>query len=106
MTITEKSTYVITCTFYDETDTKVNAVATWSLYNALGDIVNSRSAVSLPVVGGVATIVLTGNDLALTAGESGKRRLLIAATYDSSNGTGLTLKKEYSFTISNLVTVT
>lgn len=106
MNITEKSTCIITCTFRDETDALATiASATWSLYNTANAIVNSRSSVALSVVGGVGTIVLTGNDLAIGSGDSGKRRLLVEATYNSTNGVGLYLKKEYSFTITDLVTV-
>ncbi len=107
MTITEKSTYVVTCTFYDETDIKVTPKAcTWTLTDLNGNVINSRSAVSLPVVSGVATIVMTGDDLAIASSRDGRRKLLIAATYDSTNGTDLSLKKEYNFTITNLSSVT
>lgn len=46
-------------------------------------------------------------DLALTAaGDNGKRRLLIEATYSSTEGSNLPLKKEYAFTVSGIIAVT
>ena len=61
----EQSTYVITASFTDETGAAVvpNSV-TWTLVNGDGQVVNSRSAVSVTPASSV-TIVLSGDDLDL-----------------------------------------
>jgi len=107
MTVNERSTLAILVEFFDETGAAVTPTsASFSLVNEDGDIINSRNAVSVTPAAGSAVIVLTGADLALTAGENGKRKVLVQALYNSTNGTGLAIRKEYSFTVGNLVAVT
>jgi len=69
-----------------------------------GDIINSRSDISATAATTI-NIVLSGNDLAMEDNDSGKRLVLVEATYTSSYGTGLPLKKEYPFTIDRLTGV-
>ena len=107
MQVEEKSTLAILVEFFDETGTAVTPTsASFTLTNEAGSIVNSRNQSAISPADGSAVVVLTGNDLALTAGENGKRKLLVLATYNSTNGSGLSLRKEYDFSVINLVGVT
>jgi hypothetical protein len=99
----DRSTYVVTAAFTDETGAAVTPSAvTWSLFNETGGVVNSRSAVSATPAASVA-IVLSGADLA--AADGSRRVLLIEATYDSTNGTGLTLRDSVTIVVDDLVGV-
>ena len=93
----EQSTYVITASFTDETGSAVvpNSV-TWTLLNGDGQIVNSRSEVSVTPASSIV-IVLSGDDLDLDDGET--RKIRIDAVYDSTNGTNLPLKDSETFAI-------
>lgn len=106
MTVNEESTLVVLCEFLDEDGLAVTPTsASWTLTDEDGNVVNSRSAVALSPSVGSATVVMTGADLAMTPGHNGKRKLLVEALYNSTRGTGLYLKKEYAFSITNLVGV-
>jgi hypothetical protein len=99
MTIVEKGTYVVTATATDAAGASVTpSAATWSLYDSRGNIINSRSAAPLTFTAGVAKIVLSGNDLAISTGDN-KRTLLVEATYTSTEGSGLPLKRTHDFYI-------
>lgn len=103
----EKSTYIITASFYDESETLVtpNSGLTWKLTDENGTVINSRSSVALTSASTV-NIVLSGDDLALgNAARSGKRYVTITGTYDSSLGSGLYIKEQVEFEIDNLVSV-
>jgi len=101
----EKSTYVITASFFQEDDTSVVPESiTWTLTDDSGTVINDRSQVSVTPASSV-NIVLTGDDLAI-GGSSKKRIVTIEAVYNSSlYGDGLTLKKAASFTINDLVAI-
>ncbi len=106
MAAVEDGTYVITARFTDENSAAVVPSAiTWTLLGLDGNVINSRTKVAVAVPATTISVVLSGNDLALTASDSGDRRLLVEATYTSSLGTGLPLKKEYNFSIDNLAGV-
>jgi hypothetical protein len=102
---TEESTYIVTVSFFDTARTPVTPrIASWTLKDQDGAIVNNRDAVDLTPLGTTATIVLTGDDLALPDTNKPTRYLLIEALYDSTlYGTDLHLREEGKFTISNLV---
>ena len=107
MTLREKavegSTYVITASFFDENDTAVvPASILWSLTDARGDVVNSREDVAVAVPAAVIDIVLSGDDLAVTTGQSPFRRLRVNATYNGPAGPATPLVDEVRFTISAL----
>lgn len=105
---TERSTYIITASFTDEDGDPVtpNAPLTWTLTDRDGNVINSRSAVTIAPDTSV-DIVLTNNDLAIGTGASSRMYvLLIEGTYDSTLGSGLSLRDEARFTIDNLVKVT
>jgi hypothetical protein len=106
----EKSTYVITANFKDEAGQDVTPTsATWTLTDEDGTVINSRQAVAISPLAASVDIVLTGADLAVDTGFSGdaqERVFTIEAVYDSSLGTGLTLKAEARFNVDNLIAVT
>ena len=94
---TERGTYVITASFYDESEAAVtpNSV-TWTLTDGYGKVVNSRSAVAATPSTSV-DIVLSGDDLDLDDGE--QRILRVDADYDSTYGSGLPLISSVSFLV-------
>lgn len=102
----EESTYAITISFTDDTGAAVVPTsATWTLTDAQGTVVNSRSAVTISSLAASKTIVLSANDLSL-AGYFGKDRILtVEAVYTSSLGSGLPMKQEVRFTITDLLNV-
>lgn len=101
---TEESTYVVTVAFRDESGASVIPTAvTWTLTNEIGTVINSRDDVVATPASSI-NIVLTGDDLSV--GENGvKRILVVSATYNSTYGTGLSLKAAATFDIENLVAV-
>lgn len=97
-----RSTYVVAVSFYDEDgDAAVPSAIHWSLKNADGEIINSRSGVAVAVPAAAINIVLSGNDLALESAdaESEVRYLVVTATYNSTLGTGLPLVGVYEFRV-------
>jgi hypothetical protein len=112
LAVTEESTLVITGVFKDEEDATVtpNEAPTWTLTNAAGTVINSRSAEPLDVSSSY-TIVLTGDDLALTAGEAAgtlaysPRRVAVVWLYDSDAGEDLHGTEEIRFRVAHLAGV-
>jgi len=103
----EESTFIITVSFLDEDNSSVTPTAiTWTLTDKDGNIINSREDVSIST-GTSVDVVLTGDDLSLQSTESkkAKRVLTISATYNSDAGTGLSLKDEVTFYVTDLVAV-
>ncbi len=102
----EKSTYVVTASFTDAAGAAVvpDSIA-WTLSDMAGNVINSRSAVAIAVPAASVDIVLSNLDLALTAGVSNRRKLLVAAVYDSDEGDNLPLKQECEFDIIPLTNV-
>ena len=90
--------------FYDQTTPPAVVTpqsATWTLTDAAGNVVNSRSAVSITPASTIV-VVLSGNDLSITAGDDGRRALLLEWVYDSSLGRDLPGKEVVYFTITPL----
>jgi hypothetical protein len=107
MAAIEEGTYVITARFTDENGAaEIPTAITWSLLDLDGNVINSRNKVVIAAPATTVTVVLSGNDLSLTASDSRDRRFLVEATYTSTLGAGLPLKKEYNFSIDGLVGVT
>lgn len=103
----ERATYAIQVSFTDETGAAVvpNAGLTWTLLKSDGSIVNGRANVAVASASTI-TIVLHGDDLALTAGERSKSRtVLIQGTYNSTLGTNLEIKDTVKFPIVDLLGV-
>jgi hypothetical protein len=103
----EESVYAVTVAFLDDTSAAVTpSAATWTLTDTAGTVVNSRSAVAISPLSTSATIVLSGNDLALSSTLRGTTRvLLVEYTYTSSLGSNLPGKDEVVFVIDSLVGV-
>jgi len=104
----EKSTFVIIVAFTDEDGDAVSPVtANWTLSDGGGTIINSREQVEISSPTSSEDIVLSGDDLALRAGETnlGARILTIEATYNSDLGDGLPLNGSVIFTVDNLIKI-
>lgn len=104
----EKGTFIITAAFTDESGTAVvpNAGLTWALTDMAGSVVNSRLAVAITSATSI-NIVLSGDDLALSASYLGNMRaVIIQGMYNSSLGNNLPIKKEVRFVIDDFVAVT
>lgn len=102
----ERSTYAVRVSFFDENGAALTPTAvTWTLSDAVGNIVNSREDVAISPASAI-TIVLSGADLAITdAYYETTRKLLIEATYTSSLGAGLPFKDEITFSIADFTEV-
>lgn len=107
--VPERSTLPIDVAFYDGGSSGplvTPSSANWSLVDAEGAIVNERDEVALSVSAGLATIVLTNADLAVTGTAEVQRRVTVRATYTSASyGAGLTMTEEYVFRIAPLAGV-
>jgi predicted NAD/FAD-dependent oxidoreductase len=102
----EKSTYVVTVAFTDESGAAVTPDSiTWDLTDSSGNVVNGRSTVVIAVPAASNNIVLSGDDLAIPRAGILGRVLTIEAVYDSSMGTDLPFKDEITFEIAPLVNV-
>lgn len=113
-TAKEGSTYSITITLTDSNDATISAgnitSINWTLTDNAGtNIINSREEVAVNPVANPATIVLSGADLDILAGETTEktvgRRLVIQAVYDSDLGSDLNLVEEAVFLLENLTYV-
>lgn len=97
----EKSTAIVTATFVDEASNPLTPnTLTWTLKDLEGNVINSRSAVSISPATTI-NIVLSGDDLAVTDGNE-ERIVLIEGTYNSSYGSGLPLVAACRFSILNI----
>jgi hypothetical protein len=104
----EQSTFAIDLSFTDEDDSAVEPdTVLWTLTDEEGNVINDREDES-ETPGSTMTVLLSGDDLAFQAGESGDsvwRILTIEATYTSDLGAGLLLKDSLKFPLRNLVAV-
>lgn len=99
-----RSTYVATVSFYDEDGVAVVPTAIqWTLKDGDLAVVNNRSNVPVAVPAASINIVLYHDDLALgdTDAEYELRYLIVAATYNSTLGTGLPLVGVLEFKVLN-----
>src|SRR6056297_1983695 len=103
----ELGTAVITMSFTDEDDAAVTPTdLQWQLMKSDGTIVNDRAFAdnAFTALAGEATVVLSGDDLAMFgANDSGRRVFSIQGVYDSTAGTGLPIKDEAVFVIQQLL---
>jgi len=100
---TENSVYGIEIDFQDMTGTPVSPNSlTWTLTDETGHVVNNRYQESAPLNSSII-VILNNNDLAVYPTTGLKRFLLVEVEYDSTYGTGLTLKAECEFRIEPLV---
>jgi uncharacterized protein YccT (UPF0319 family) len=103
----EEATFIVTASFKDEDGNAAtpNEVK-WTLTDQDGNVINSREDV-VETPGTSVDIVLKGDDLALSAGETkGIRILTVNTKYDSALGSDLPLKASAKFIVDNLVAVT
>jgi hypothetical protein len=104
-TAIEKSTYIITVSFTDEFDAAVVPKSlTWSLSDIFGNVINTRTAISITPAASV-TIVLYGDDLVALSNGTLERVLTIEGTYDSIYGNNLPIKDQLTFPWVNLINV-
>lgn len=97
---------VVDIEFKDHDDNLVTPVtATWTLSDVDGVIVNSRENVTISSLATSVSLVLSGDDLAVSDALGVDRIFTLKATYNSSLGNGLTLNEEEPFTVKNLVNV-
>lgn len=104
----EKGTIVITVTFTDETGAAVTPkTLTKTLTDSSGAVMNSISDVEVTVgLASTMVFVLTGDDLQIGSDRNPKRHFTLKTTYDSTNGTDLTLNVPIIFEIYNAVGIT
>ena len=104
---TEKGTAVIEMAFTDEDGTAVTPTGLqWQLMKATGTVINSRTFASgsFTATAGAATVVLTGDDLAMFGtSDTGRRVFSIQGVYDSTAGTGLHITGEAVFFVEQLL---
>ena len=101
----EESTFVVTASFADENGDAVTPNAlVWTLTRTDGTAINSREDVSITPAASVS-IVLSGDDLQVFAGDNYQRVLTLKGTYDSDLGSGLPLNDELYFSVEDLVNV-
>lgn len=103
----EEGTYIVTIDFVDEAgDPQVpNAGLNWTLVDDAGNVINSRTGVSISPASSVA-VVLSGDDLALAGSEAEERHLVVQGTYNSATyGSDLPLKVEVIFWVVEVATV-
>ena len=104
----EKGTFTVPVTFKDEAAAaETPTTITWTLSRTTGEVVNSRSAVSV-TAGSAITVTMSGDDLAVLSddNEVPTRVLTIEITYDSTYGNALPQKNQDTFTVKRLVAVT
>ena len=125
VSINEKSTKCFFVTLKDSANVIIPTSLKWTLVDPLWAIVNLREQIVVPVgelgagldeEGQASTvIVLSGDDLALTALEEASRRverdgafryLVIEATYDGDCGNDLPFNEAIKFTVENLPYIT
>ncbi len=99
----ERSTVALVASFRDEEEELITPTAIeWSLTDGDGNTVNDRAAVAVTPTANQITIVLSGDDLAMTAGDDGRRQVVIRAEYDGALGDGLPITGMIEFTIRNV----
>ena len=100
----EQSTGIVEVDFSDSTGAAATPkLASWTLKDEDGAIINGRDAVNIDTPKATETVVLTGLDLALPDPKKPYRYLLIEAVYDSVlYGNDLNLREEGKLKIVDL----
>lgn len=106
----EQSTIFITLAYLDENDNPVTPkTGTWTWTDEDGTPINNREDETISGLSTENTIVLSGDDLALSDGFTGiseKRFFLFEGTYDSDLGSDLPLKDQLEIPVYNLKAIT
>lgn len=99
----ERSTYVVTISFYDEDDNPVvPSSVTWTLTDEDGVVINDREdVVATPATS--LEMVLSGLDLAVSGQVTATRILTVSGVYDSDAGSDLPLRAHVRFSVEGLV---
>ena len=98
----ERSTVALVATFLDVDDQLITPTAiNWSLTDGDGNVVNGRSEVDV-VPANQITVVLSGDDLSMAAGDDGRRQVVIRAQYDGALGDDLPIVGVIEFTVRNV----
>jgi len=103
----EQSVFWVTVDFLDE-DSNAMApdVATWTLTDLKGNIINSRTDVAIDTPDVEETIELSGNDLAVDGNDIVQRLITVEGTYTSVNhGAGKPFKFEIQFPVEPVIIV-
>ena len=97
----EESTYIIVCAFFDENGAPVVPASNveWTLIAGDGNTVIGTGSES---AGAEVSVVLSGEQLAISRGAKESRFFLVETSYNSNLGANLPLKEEASFIIENL----
>ena len=104
--VPEESTQVITMAFTDAAGDAVTPdTITWSLSLMDGTAVNSRTNIVIAAPAASVSVTLSGDDHALVADATNQRIFTVKATYTSTEGAGLPLNEEATFSIEPLVNV-
>jgi len=106
----ENSSYLIELTAYDELGQEVvPKTGTWSLTDTDGETINERANIVISPLAATMHVLLTGDDLALSAafaGTSELRVFIFEGTYDSIYGADNPLKDQLVFPVVNLAKIT
>ena len=98
----ERSTVALVASFRDEDNELITpTVINWTLTDGDGNTVNDRAAVVVSPANQI-TIVLSGDDLAMAAGDDGRRQVVVRAEYDGALVDGLPIVGVIEFTIRNV----
>lgn len=104
--IPEKGGFGVLVAFTDYDGAAVTPVsATWTLSDTDGNVINGRNQVAITSLSTSVTIVLSGDDLALSAGAGTTRVLTVEYVFNSKLGNNLPNKKQGKFEIEDLVAV-
>ena len=105
----ENSSYLIRLDATDELDQAVTPkTGVWSLTDADGNVINNRDQVAISPLAATMYVLLKDDDLALSAGFTGKselRHFLFEGTYDSIYGNDNELKDVLIFPVVNLAKI-
>jgi len=103
----EQGVYWITTAFLDEDNNAMAPdVATWTLTDLKGNLINSREDVSIVTPEASETIELSGDDLAVDGNDIVQRILTLEGTYTSVNyGASKPFKFQIKFPIEPIVIV-
>ncbi len=100
-----KSTFAVAVAFTDDSGAAVvPSSITWTLTDALGNIINGRNAVTVPTPAAAISIVLSGEDIDYATSASKRRVLTVSALYNSTLGAGLPDVDSLSFPIADTLT--
>lgn len=100
--VLERSTVAAVASFRDEAgELIIPSVIKWTLTDGDGNVINNQANIDI-VPANTVNIVLSGDDLAMTAGDDGRRQVVIRAVYDGTLGDDLPIVGVLEFTVRNV----